>query len=109
MSTAVNDFLVLISGESASGKSASLLNLENPEGVLYLCTEAGKKLPFRSKFLEKVVTDPLQIPDAFDHAEGMENIHTIVVDSVTFLLEQYETQYVLPATNTMQALNVRAA
>ena len=103
MSTSVNDFLLLLSGESASGKSASLMNLKDPEGVLYLCTEAGKKLPFRSKFLEKVVTDPLQIPDAFDHAEGMENIHTIIVDSVTFLLEQYETQDVLPATNTMQA------
>ena len=51
----VNDNLVLLVGKSASGKSRSLKNLKNPEGVLYLNCEAGKKLPFRSKFIEKTV------------------------------------------------------
>jgi RNase adaptor protein for sRNA GlmZ degradation len=36
-----NDHLVLIGGKSAAGKSASLMKLENPEGVLYLNCEAG--------------------------------------------------------------------
>ncbi len=36
-----NTNLVLICGASAGGKSASLRNLKNPEGVLYLNTEAG--------------------------------------------------------------------
>jgi len=39
---AVNDMLVLICGDSASGKSASLENLENPEGVMYLNCESGQ-------------------------------------------------------------------
>jgi len=39
MSTQMNDHLVLISGKSAGGKSASLMNLRNPEGVMYLNCE----------------------------------------------------------------------
>lgn len=36
-----NDNLVLISGQSGEGKSASLMSIENPEGVMYLNCEAG--------------------------------------------------------------------
>ena len=62
-----------------------------------------KKLPFRSKFKEFTITDPLQVYEAFDHAETKPEIHTIVVDSLTFLMEMYESVYVIPSTNTMQA------
>ena len=99
----VNDNLVLLVGKSATGKSASLAQLKNPEGVMYLNCEAGKKLPFRSKFKEFTITDPLQVYEAFDHAETKPEIHTIVVDSLTFLMEMYESVYVIPSTNTMQA------
>lgn len=98
-----NDHLVLLCGKSATGKSASLMGLENPEGVLYLNCEAGKKLPFRSKFIQKTVTDPLQINEAFDWAESQPQIHTIVIDSLTYLLDMYESVYVLNASNGMQA------
>jgi hypothetical protein len=99
----INDHLVLVCGFSSTGKSTSLMNLENPEGVLYLNCEAGKRLPFKSKFVEKTITDPLQIIEAFVWAETKTNIHTIVVDSLTFLLDMYESLYVLPSTNTMKA------
>lgn len=99
----MNDQLVLLVGKSAAGKSASLMNLKDPEGVLYLNCESGKKLPFKSKFLEHVVTDPLQVPDAFEEAEEMPHIHTIVVDTLTYLLDMYESQYVLNSQNTMKA------
>lgn len=36
-----NDNLVLICGEPSTGKSASLRNLHNPEGVVYLNCESG--------------------------------------------------------------------
>jgi hypothetical protein len=98
-----NDHLVLLCGKSATGKSASLMGLQNPEGVLYLNCEAGKKLPFRAKFIQKTVTDPLQINEAFDWAESQPQIHTIVVDSLTYLLDMYESVYVLNAANGMQA------
>jgi hypothetical protein len=98
-----NDHLVLLCGKSATGKSASLMALKDPEGVLYLNCEAGKRLPFRAKFMQKTVTDPLQIYEAFDWAETQPNIHTIVIDSVTYLLDMYESLYVLNSANTMQA------
>ena len=99
-----NDNLILIGGESAAGKSASLRNIRNQENWLYLNTEAGKKLPFKNKFQSFKIIDPLQVIEAFDavinekiKAEG------IIIDSLTFLMDQYESQYVLPASNTMAA------
>lgn len=99
----VNDDLVLLCGKSATGKQASLMQLKNPEGVMYLNCEQGKRLPFKSKFKQYVVVDPLQVLEAFDHAETDTSIHTIVVDSLTYLMDMYESIYVLPATNTMKA------
>lgn len=70
---------------------------------MYLNCEAGKKLPFKAKFKQYTITDPLQINEAFDAAEKMEGIHTIVVDSLTYLLDMYESVYVLNSANTMKA------
>ena len=103
MTQTINDNLVLLGGKSATGKSASLKDLKNPEGVIYLNCEAGKKLPFRNKFMEVVVTDPTQVYQAFDEAEGMPDVHTIVVDSLTFLMEMFESVYVVNSANTMAA------
>ena len=103
MTTVYNDHLVLLCGKSATGKSTSLMGMENPEGVMYLNCEAGKKLPFKAKFKQYTITDPLQINEAFDAAEGMPDVHTIVVDSLTYLLDMYESNYVLSSTNGMQA------
>lgn len=99
----VNDHLVLLGGKSAAGKSASLMGIKDPEGVMYLNCEAGKRLPFRSKFKELTVTDPLQVEEAFQVAETMPEVHTIIVDSQTYLMDMYESIYVLPSANTMQA------
>ncbi|MDA3807744.1 MAG: AAA family ATPase [Thiomicrorhabdus sp.] len=98
-----NDHLVLICGASAGGKSASLRNIPNPEGVMYLNCESNKKLPFPAKFKQYPITDPLQVYQGFDAAESKPEIHTIVVDSVTFLMDMYESVYVLTSVNTMGA------
>ena len=103
MTNPVNDHLVLLCGKSATGKSASLMNMRNPEGVMYLNCEAGKRLPFNAKFKQYTITDPLQVNEAFEAAEKMEEIHTIVVDSLTYLLDMYESLYVLNSSNGMQA------
>jgi len=101
MSNTRNDHLVLICGMSGTGKSASLRDIVNPEGVMYLNTESGKRLPFKSKFKEYVVTDPLQIPDAFNHAETMEGVHTIIIDSLVFMMDLFELKYIVNSSNTM--------
>jgi hypothetical protein len=45
----------------------------------------------------------MQIYEAFEVAETMPEIHTIVIDTLTYLLEMYESMYVLNSANTMQA------
>ena len=99
-----NDQLVLIVGYSATGKSASLRNIRNQEEWLYLNCEAGKRLPFKNKFRDggHRIDDPYQVHEAFDFGTNNPEVSGIIVDSLTFLMDMYETQYVLPAVNTMQ-------
>lgn len=99
----VNDHLILISGKSASGKSASLMAMDAPEGIIYLNCENGKKLPFKTKFKEFTITDPAQVYRAFAEAEKMPEIHTIVVDTLTYMMDLYESTKVLTASDTMKA------
>lgn len=99
----MNNNLVLISGKTATGKSASLMNIAAPEGVAYFNCENNKRLPFKHKFKEATVTDPMQIYASLEALEAMPNIHTIVIDSLTFLMDMYESVYVLGSANTMQA------
>jgi RNase adaptor protein for sRNA GlmZ degradation len=99
-----NTQLVLISGESGTGKSASLMNLRNPELWMYCNCEAGKRLPFRSKFYQEIITDPYTLMDYFDQAiEQPDALEGMIVDTVTFLMEMFESLYVLSATNTQKA------
>ncbi len=99
----MNNNLVLLCGKSATGKSASLQMLKNPEGVMYLNCENNKKLPFKSKFKEFTITDPTDVPDAIDSVQDNDKIHTIVIDSLTYLMDMFESTKVLTSTNTMKA------
>jgi hypothetical protein len=98
----INDQLALISGESASGKSASLRDLQDQEGVMYLNCEAGKRLPFKNGFQTAVVTDPYQVYSSIEYATGNPDFHTIVIDTITFLMDMYESMYIVGSSNTMQ-------
>jgi len=102
----INDQLVLIAGESATGKSASLATLRNQERVLDLNCEAGKRKPFKNKFKEIKITDPYDVLAALDMVApgGLQekNFDTIVIDTMTFLMDMFESQYVVGAANTMQ-------
>lgn len=97
-----NDHLVLIAGESGTGKSASLRNLPNPKKVMYLNCEAGKRLPFQNSFQNYTITDPMQVYEAFDHARANPDIDTIVIDTLTFLMDMFESQHVLAVADTMK-------
>jgi len=99
----MNDHLVLVSGKSATGKSACLMDLKDQENIIYLNCENNKKLPFKSKFKEFTILDPMQVYQAFDEAETMPGVHTIIVDSLTYLMDMFESVYVSNASNTMKA------
>jgi hypothetical protein len=102
MSQGVNNNLVLIVGKSGSGKSASLRNLKDPKGIIYLNCESGKELPFANSFKKQTITDPRQIPAIIEQAEDHENIHTIIIDSATFMMDMFESNLVLKSKNKME-------
>jgi hypothetical protein len=99
----MNNNLILICGKSAVGKSMSLRNIPDQKGVWYLNCENNKGLPFRNKFKTFNITDAMQVYEAFERAEENDAVHTIVIDSLTYLMDMFESQYVLTATNTMKA------
>lgn len=98
-----NDHLILISGKSATGKSASLMNMDDPSGLIYLNCENGKKLPFKNQFKTLIITDPSVVYQALEEAENMPGIHTVVIDTLTYLMDLYESTKVLNAADTMKA------
>jgi len=100
-----NDHLILISGKSATGKSASLRDIVDQPGVIYLNCENGKKLPFKNAFKSLTITDPAQIYQAFSEAEKehMAGVHTIVIDTLTYMMDMYESTKVIGAANGQQA------
>lgn len=101
MTVPVNDQLVLIYGDMGTGKSSSLRNVEN---ALYINCEAGKRLPFKPKnFKTAVITDPNDVPGCFEVAETMPDRHDIILDGLNYLMDMYESVYVLPSTNTQSA------
>lgn len=107
MTEIVNDQMVLIVGESTTGKSASLRNIGNGEPEkqsrwVYLNCESGKRLPFRNNFSELIITDPYTVWESFDGITGHEDFDGIITDTLTFLMDMFESQYVLGSANTMQ-------
>ena len=79
----------------------SLRNLKDPEGVFYISTEVNKPLPFPDKFTKPKVplTDPKALLDWIPQIDANPNIHTVVLDSLTFLMNMFETKYVLTKTS----------
>lgn len=104
MSQDHNDQLVLISGESSSGKSASLRNMPQGKRLLYLNCEAGKRLPFPNKFTSHTITDPYQVHDAFEYmaTDGKDEFDAACVDTITFLMDMFESLHVIGAADTMK-------
>lgn len=100
----MNEQLVLISGESGAGKSASLRNIRNQEKWVFCNCEAGKRLPFKNSFINKTIIDPYQVPNYFEEAtENPEFVDGMIIDTITFLMDMFESKYVINAANTMKA------
>jgi len=95
---------LLISGESGMGKSASLINIRGQEGVLYINCEAGKPLPFKNNFKKVTIDDPYEIFEylqmLIDDTTG--RYHTVVIDTISFMMERFEAVHVIGSANTMQ-------
>lgn len=100
---APNDQLVLVSGKSGTGKSSSLHNIRNQKRWVYLNSEAGKRLPFKNEFNRVNLTDPYHAHQYMDDCiANKEHVDGVILDTLTFLMDMFETMYVLGSANTMQ-------
>jgi len=94
---------ILIAGESGAGKSSCLRNLRGGEGVLYINCEGGKPLPFKNKFKRVTIDDPEEIFDLYQQViDNPGRFHTIVVDTISFMMDRFESVHVIGSANTMQ-------
>ena len=100
----MNPNIILVVGESKGGKSTSLRNILEPEGVMFLNGEANKSLPFRAGalFWNITITDPYQVHDAFAAAEEDDTVHTIVLDTITMTMDMFETVHINNAHDTQK-------
>lgn len=96
---------VLICGLSGDGKSFSLRNMRDQKGVVYINCEGGKPLPFKNNFKEITIDDPMEIFDLLDRIndDPQSRFHTIVIDTISFMMNRYESVHVIGAANTMAA------
>lgn len=100
---AQNKNIVLIMGKPNTGKSTSLMNLENQEKMVYLNTDL-KELPFKSRFAKSVeVSDAFDVLQYIGEIEQASQIEGAVLDTLTFLMSMYERQYVNNSANTQKA------
>lgn len=97
----INNKLLLICGVSGTGKSFSLKNIPDQKNWWYLNTEAGKALPYRNSFQSYVITDPYEVIGALEQGKDDPDCHGIIVDSLTFLMDMFEsTQVLVPGADT---------
>lgn len=96
-----NKNLVLVMGKPNTGKTSSLRNLDQ-SSMVYLNTDL-KEVPFRDRFMANV--EVVNAPDILDYIaeiEGNPDATGAVLDTLTFLMQMYERQYVVPMAGTKQ-------
>lgn len=89
-----NKNLILIVGKPSSGKTVSLRNVD-AETTAYLNTDL-KELPMRNanQFQEVSITDAKDLVPYIDNIEEAEGVQLGVLDTLTFAMEMFATQYV---------------
>lgn len=98
-----NKHIVLIMGPPASGKSTSLMNIQNQDRMAYLNTDL-KALPFADKFKVNIeVADAGDVLGYINQIESSEDIDGAVLDTLTFLMSMFERQYVTDAVDGQAA------
>lgn len=97
--------VVLIMGKPTSGKSASLRELAKDKYV-YLNADL-KRLPYRGarkQFAEMIdIEDPYEALDVLEELKDADDLDGAVIDTLTFLVNMFENQYVAGSSNGQQA------
>jgi len=98
-----NKNIVLIMGPPNTGKSTSLMNLQNQEKWVYLNTDL-KALPFADSFAKNIeVANAASVINYIEQIESQQQIEGAVLDTITFLMSMYERQNVTNSADTQKA------
>lgn len=99
-----NKNIVLVMGKPSSGKSASLRNVENKEGCVYFNTDLKElPVPGANRFKGVEITDPKDLLDYIPEIESESSVDLGVIDTLTFLMDMFESQHVINSANTQAA------
>lgn len=98
----MHKYMVLISGKTGTGKTASLRNIRDQKGLWYLNFDAGKDLPFKNEFVTAVMDDPKEIATVLEKAEKSPTCHTVVIDTLSMALTMFVNRHVLTADNVQK-------
>lgn len=99
-----NNFIILVNGKYSSGKTASLRNLPMDKTVILNCD--GKPMSFNGKPYKNIKLPNVDVLMAgLKKLEEDEQCEYIVLDTLSFLMEMYETEkiYTLPKNQQMSA------
>ena len=97
--TVQNKNIVLLMGRPNTGKSSSLRNLPQ-SSMAYLNCDL-KETPFRNRFAANIeVADANDVLAYIADIEAEPAISGGVLDTITFLMQMYERQYVVPFAGT---------
>jgi hypothetical protein len=102
-----NKNVVLVLGRPSTGKTTSLMYIPNQEKIAYLNADL-KALPFQSKFKNVDLVDPKLILTAISQIEASDSIEGAVLDTITFLMNQFERQYVATHKNAKGVIDTMA-
>lgn len=100
-----NKLTILVVGPPNSGKSTSLRNLKNRSSWVYLNTD-NKDLPIAgaNAFLKNVTVDnPLNMLSYIPQLSESPKVEGVVLDTITYLMNQYERKLVATAKDTQKA------
>ena len=104
-----NNNVVLVMGQPNTGKSTSLMFFDKPEEIVYLNTD-NKDLPFRPKFkVDRKILKPEDAIVCMQQLEELDDVTGAVLDTLTFLMQQFEQAYVRNSPNGRSAWGEYAA
>lgn len=97
-----NKRTILIMGPPTAGKTHSLMALENQDKYAYFNADR-KQTPFKHDFMEAVIREPMDILGGIQEIEQIPEVEGVIIDTVTKLMENFESMYVAHATDTRAA------
>lgn len=94
-----NKKIIMIMGKPNMGKSASLRNLHQ-ESMIYLNADL-KDIPFQDRFMANVeIATATDVLGFVEDIESNADVSGAVLDTITFLMQMYERQFVAPFAGT---------